>query len=235
MVEYCIQNGESVLFKPHPTDLSKFIMCNNNGMLFEMQCPAGTLFDAQLKICNHNYGSNGKITNEIRDSMAPKWLTKPKKPTKTTRKTTTTTDITIVDNSEYDEYSSEVLLCSEVAVDGYSCVPTDQCEGLLEVRGAGELTCKDKSQICCHESKEIKSDITIVDNTMARLNKCLNKDMMPYYDSEECYPLFEQGPCAENEWFVLDSKLNDTVLPYAHCETALDCEIFTLENEHEGM
>ena len=69
---------------------------------------------------------------------------------------------------------------------------------------------------------------------MARLDKCLDKDMMPYYGSEECYPLFEQGPCAENEWFVLDSKLNDTVLPYAHCETALDCEIFTLENEHEG-
>jgi len=69
---------------------------------------------------------------------------------------------------------------------------------------------------------------------MARLDKCLNKDMMPYYGSEECYPLFEQGPCAENEWFVLDSKLKDTVLPYAHCETALDCEVFTLENEHEG-
>ena len=90
------------------------------------------------------------------------------------------------------------------------------------------------SNMFSHESKEIKSDITIVDNTMARLNKCLNKDMMPYYGSEECYPLFEQGPCAENEWFVLDSNLNDTVLPYAHCKKALDCELFTLENEHEG-
>ena len=71
----------------------------------------------------------------------------------------------VIDNTEYDEYGNEVILCSEVAVDGYSCVPTDQCEGLLEVRGAGEPTCEDKSQICCHESKEIKSDITIVDNT----------------------------------------------------------------------
>ena len=44
MVEYCIKNDESPLFKPHPTDQSKFIMCNNNGMLFEMQCPVGTLF-----------------------------------------------------------------------------------------------------------------------------------------------------------------------------------------------
>ena len=43
MVEYCIKNDESPLFKPHPTDQSKFIMCNNNGMLFEMQCPVGTL------------------------------------------------------------------------------------------------------------------------------------------------------------------------------------------------
>ena len=138
----------------------------------------------------------------------------------------------VIDKTEY-EY--EIMLCSEVVEEGYSCVPNDQCEGLLGVRGEGEPICEDKSQICCHESKEIKSDITIVDNTMARLNKCLNKDMMPYYDSEECYPLFEQGPCAENEWFVLDSKVKDTVLPIAHCETALDCELFTLENEHEGM
>ena len=56
--------------------------------------------------------------------------------------------------------------------------------------------------------------------------------MMPYYGSEECYPLFEQGPCEENEWFVLDSTLNDTILPYAHCEKALECELFTLETQN---
>ena len=48
MVEYCLKNDESVLLKPHPTDLSKFIMCNNYGILFEMHCPTGTLFDAKF-------------------------------------------------------------------------------------------------------------------------------------------------------------------------------------------
>ena len=115
MVEYCLKNGGSVLFKPHPTDLSKFIMCNNYGILFEMHCPTGTLFDAQLKICNHNYGSTScgdcKITNEIRDSMTPKlpqWLTKPKKPTKTT---TTTV-------KPFDDYDT-VSNCSDFAFDGF--------------------------------------------------------------------------------------------------------------------
>ena len=91
MVESCIKSGESPLFKLHPTDLSKFIMCDRNGMLFEMHCPAGTLFDAQLKICNHNYGSTScgdcEITNEIGDSIAPEWLTEPKKPTTTSATT----------------------------------------------------------------------------------------------------------------------------------------------------
>ena len=117
MVEYCLKNEESVLFKPHPTDLSKFIMCNNYGILFEMHCPTGTLFDAQLKICNHNYGSTScgdcKITNEIRDSMAHEWLTKPKKPTKTTGKTKTTTTV-----KPFDDYDT-VSNCSDFAFDGF--------------------------------------------------------------------------------------------------------------------
>ena len=36
-----------------------------------------------------------------------------------------------------------------------SCVSNDQCEsgdGLLDVRGAGEKTCEDKSKICCHKT-----------------------------------------------------------------------------------
>ena len=83
-------------------------MCNNNGMLFEMQCPAGTLFDAQLKICNHNYGRTScadcEITNEIGDSTAPKWLKNPKKPT-----------TTIKPLDDYDTVSN----CSDFASDGF--------------------------------------------------------------------------------------------------------------------
>ena len=121
MVEYCLKNGESVLYKPNPTDLSKFIMCNNYGILFEMQCPAGTLFDAQLEICNHNYGSTScgdcEIINDIGDSMAPKWLTKPTKTT-TIKQTTTIKPL-----DDYDTVSN----CSEFAFDGFRYVFTITC------------------------------------------------------------------------------------------------------------
>ena len=36
-----------------------------------------------------------------------------------------------------------------------SCVSNDQCEsgdGLLDVRGAEEKTCEDKSKVCCHKT-----------------------------------------------------------------------------------
>ena len=61
-------------------------------------------------------------------------------------------------NNISDYYGEEEISCSEVAVDGYSCVPNNQCEDLLEVRGAGEPTCEDKSQKCCHQSKQIESN-----------------------------------------------------------------------------
>ena len=104
-------------------------------------------------------------------------------------------DITIVDNTEYDEYSSEVILCSEVAVDGYSCVPTDQCEGLLEVRGAGEPICEDKSQICCHESKQIESDQQFNDSEKSVFSRdtifceALEKDGYKCVPNDQCNDL----------------------------------------------
>ena len=58
--------------------------------------------------------------------------------------------------------------------------------------------------------------------------------MMPLYGSEKCYPLFEQGPCDDGEWFVLNSANNGTLLPYAHCEKALDCQFFVLKHDFEG-
>ena len=88
--------------------------------------------------------------------------------------------ITPVDNStiiQPDYYSEEEILCSEVASDGYSCVPNNQCEDLLEVRGAGEPTCEDSSQKCCHESKQLKPDKTPVGNVT------LNEP--DYYGEEE--------------------------------------------------
>ena len=57
---------------------------------------------------------------------------------------------------------------------------------------------------------------------------------MPLYGNGDCYSLFEQGPCNDGEWFVLNSAINGTFLPYAHCEKTLSCDFFTLTAEYEG-
>ena len=69
---------------------------------------------------------------------------------------------------------------------------------------------------------------------LARLDKCLIDNMMPLQKYYKCYPLFEQGPCNDGEWFVLSSTVNDTLLPNAHCEKALNCDVFTLKSDYEG-
>ena len=61
-------------------------------------------------------------------------------------------------------------------------------------------------------------------------------NMMPQYDSEKCYPLFEQGPCKDGEWFVLNSlafEINGRLLPYPHCEEATYCD-GELQTDYEG-
>ena len=60
--------------------------------------------------------------------------------------------------------------------------------------------------------------------------------MMPLYDSGKCYPLFEQGPCNDGEWFVLNSaaiEINGRLLPYPHCEKVTYCD-GELETDYEG-
>jgi len=69
---------------------------------------------------------------------------------------------------------------------------------------------------------------------LLRLQICLENDMMPLYGTDNCYPLFEQGPCDSGEWFVLNSAINGTLLPYAHCEKTPDCDVFTLKTAFEG-
>ena len=68
---------------------------------------------------------------------------------------------------------------------------------------------------------------------MARLEKCLIDNMMPFRKYYKCYPLFVKGPCNDGEWFVLNNASNDT-LPNAHCEKALDCDGFTLKSDFAG-
>ena len=71
---------------------------------------------------------------------------------------------------------------------------------------------------------------------LARLEKCLIDDMMPLYDSGKCYPLFEQGPCNDGEWFVLNSvatEINGRLLPYPHCEKVTYCDE-ELITDYEG-
>jgi len=62
------------------------------------------------------------------------------------------------ENEDYYNYNEEVILCSTVARDGYSCVPSNQCVGLLDVREARKLVCEDSSQICCHKSKHVQEN-----------------------------------------------------------------------------
>ena len=60
--------------------------------------------------------------------------------------------------------------------------------------------------------------------------------MMPLYESGKCYPLFEQGPCNDGEWFVLNSvatEINGRLLPYPHCEKVTYCD-GELETNYEG-
>ena len=66
MLTNCQQNENTVLFKPNPTDSSKFIMCNN-GIAVEMQCPVGTFFDATLNICNFekSHEISSQTVNEV--------------------------------------------------------------------------------------------------------------------------------------------------------------------------
>merc|ERR1711962_556337 len=56
---------------------------------------------------------------------------------------------------EYDYAYDEIKPCATLARDGYSCVPSNQCDNLLDVRGFTEPICEDPSQKCCHVSKKI--------------------------------------------------------------------------------
>ena len=70
-----------------------------------------------------------------------------------------------------------------------SCVQINQCDGdgLFDVRGAEKFTCKDYSQICCHQSK-LKIDEAI--------NETISEDAIEgfdYYDDLACSSLEEDG------------------------------------------
>ena len=69
---------------------------------------------------------------------------------------------------------------------------------------------------------------------LEKLENCLIEDKMPLYGNGSCYSLFERGPCKDGEWFVLNSTINGTFLPYAHCEKTLSCDVFTLTADYEG-
>ena len=60
--------------------------------------------------------------------------------------------------AEYDYVYDEIIPCATLARDGYSCVPSNQCDNLLDVRGFTEPVCEDPSQKCCHVSKQIQEN-----------------------------------------------------------------------------
>ena len=152
------------VFAAHPEDCSKFIMCDRlRG--FEMQCPAGTLFDVNLKICNHAY----VVKCEKPEETPTEQITTPKKPvTETTPVIPTISDIPEnIDISENPEPMTTPMVtpstiettpsssiqgtntpkpdqfdeqsnCSDFDSEGYSCVSTGTCLATsLSIRGEG--------------------------------------------------------------------------------------------------
>ena len=77
--------------------------------------------------------------------------------------------------------NEEVILCSEVASDGYKCVPNDQCEDLLGKRtqafdyydAVSSPICEDSSKTCCPQSNIKKPNLwRLVDWLMTARKLC---------------------------------------------------------------
>jgi len=92
-------------------------------------------------------------------------------------------EITPVNETENisDYYGEEVILCSEVASDGYKCVPNDQCEDLLGKRtqafdyydAVSSPICEDSSKTCCPQSNIKKPNLwRLVDWLMTARKFC---------------------------------------------------------------
>ena len=78
----CTLPVHGTVFVKHQTDCSKFFICHGlNGFMIE--CPAGTLWDENLNICNHAYQVSchkESIRNmKVRKPTVP---TKPSRPAK---------------------------------------------------------------------------------------------------------------------------------------------------------
>ena len=131
---------------------------------FEMQCPAGTLFDVNLKICNHAYvvkcekpeeapiiqvtttkkpvtetnpviPTSSDIPENIDISENPEPMTTPMV-TPSTIETTPSSQVQDPITPEYE--TDEKSDCSEFASEGYSCVSTETCLATsLSIRGEG--------------------------------------------------------------------------------------------------
>ena len=53
---------------------------------------------------------------------------------------------------------NESTLCLTLANEGFSCVPQNQCENLIDLLfNSSSLICEDSSQTCCHESQKIEN------------------------------------------------------------------------------
>ena len=57
-------------YKPSPTNCCVFYRCSN-GMLIEMRCPATTVFDPELRVCNFPSQVSGRCGTKASTTMAP--------------------------------------------------------------------------------------------------------------------------------------------------------------------
>ena len=57
-----------------------------------------------------------------------------------------------------------IFKSSLAGCEGFSCVPQNQCENLIDLLfNSSSLICQDSSQTCCHESQKI-DNVTISTN-----------------------------------------------------------------------
>jgi len=119
--------------------------------------------------------------------------------------------LNITNNPEDDYYYEyQDVPCSSYALDGFSCVPSDQCTGLLGVRGSTDPTCEDASHTCCHRSR-IASENKIE-------NDGATKSCSAF--ANEGYKCVPYGNCKE----LLTVKGNDNFDYYDNSEPSPTCE-----------
>ena len=102
---------------------------------------------------------NSEVLTWIFENVFPNKIMVPN--SKTTNTTTTTPQPTSLPNIPQT--------CTDYEIEGYKCVPQDDCEGMFSIRSEGldynedlDPTCSDPSQTCCHQERIKKGNSMLI-------------------------------------------------------------------------